>query len=250
MKLLIAIPSRYNAERLPGKPLVDLAGEPMIHHVWRRAMEAADRMPPHIQTTVVVATDHLAIAESVRSIGGKAVITKEEHLSGTSRCREALDLMDSEGFGPFDLIINLQGDEPLANPDHMVTLAQSSASLASLYTPSTNPEEWNNPAHCFVVVNAAGHAQYFSRFSLPYQRTEHEAPKYRHLGLYAYAPSALRAVVNLPQAPNEKAESLEQLRWLHHGFTLEMCCVENAFGGVDTPEDAAHFDVLLRKRRP
>jgi len=174
------------------------------------------------------------------------VQTKEEHISGTSRCREALDLfVQSTGRTP-NWVMNVQGDEPLVNPDHVAALLRADGPLATLYTQVPEGEDLEDRSVCYVVSNSRQEAQYFSRLPLPFQRTAHEPLRKRHLGVYAYTPEALRQIVQLTPAPEELAESLEQLRWLHHGFTISLVEVDAAHGGVDTLEDVQRVLQVLQ----
>lgn len=232
---LVVVPARRDSERLPLKPLVDLAGLPMVVRTFRQALEGLRRSG--LDGAVVVATDCPEIAAVVEMHGGNALQTKEEHISGTSRCREAMDLfVQSSGKTP-TWIINVQGDEPLVNPDHVAALLRADGPLATLYTLVPADEDLDDRSVCYVVSNARQEAQYFSRLPLPFQRTAYEPVRKRHLGVYAYTPEALRQIVKLAPAPEELAESLEQLRWLHHGYTISLVEVDAAHGGVDTIED-------------
>ncbi len=242
--VLVVVPARRDSERLPLKPLVDLAGLPMVVRTFRQAQEGLRRSG--LDGAVVVATDCPEIAAVVEANGGNALQTKEEHASGTSRCREALDLFVQSSSQTPTWVLNVQGDEPLVNPDHVAALLRADGPLATLYTNVPEGEDLEDRSVCYVVSNARQEAQYFSRLPLPFQRTAYEPVRKRHLGVYAYTPEALRQIVQLAPAPEELAESLEQLRWLHHGFTISLVEVDAAHGGVDTPEDVQRVLQVLQ----
>jgi len=247
-RFLGIIPARYASSRFPGKPLADLAGKPMIQWVWERAS--------HSFPDLVVATDDRRILEAVRSFGGKAVMTSAGHGSGTERCAEALDLVEKEGEIPFSHVVNIQGDEPLVSPAQLEELkscfSEAGVDIATLVHLIQSEEELQNPHVVKVVLDRSMRALYFSRASIPFSRDHvpdlkrREGPYYRHIGLYAFRSSVLRQVVNLPPADLEQAESLEQLRWLYHGLSIQTRLTRVQSMGVDTPED---LDVL-RKQLP
>ena len=234
------IPARFASTRLPGKPLIDLHGQSMIQRVVAQARQAN-------LARVVVATDDERIFQHVRDFGGEAVLTRPDHPSGTDRLWEAFQLLGS----PADVhcIVNIQGDEPFINPAQINALADlfadpaTAPDIATLVKPVVSEEELFSPHLPKVVLNQAGHALYFSRHPLPYQRQRPEAEwlahhRYlRHLGLYAYQPRVLEQLTRLPVSPLEAAESLEQLRWLEAGFRIQ--CAETVLEafGIDTPED-------------
>jgi 3-deoxy-manno-octulosonate cytidylyltransferase (CMP-KDO synthetase) len=242
--VLVVVPARRDSERLPLKPLVNLAGLPMVVRTFRQAQEGLRRSG--LDGAVVVATDCPEIASVVEANGGNALQTKEEHASGTSRCREALDLYTQFSGRTPTWVVNVQGDEPLVNPDHVAALLRADGPLATLYTHVPEGEDLEDRSVCYVVSNARKEAQYFSRLPLPFQRTAHKPLRKRHLGVYAYTPQALRQIVQLAPAPEELAESLEQLRWLHHGFTISLVEVDAAHGGVDTAEDVQRVLQVLQ----
>lgn len=242
--VLIVVPARRDSERLPNKPLVDLEGVPMVVRTYRQALEGLRRSG--IEGAVRVATDCLEIARTVHEWGGEAILTEEDHVSGTSRCREALDAcVRMEQMQP-DWVMNVQGDEPLVDPDHVAALVRAKGPIATLFTAVGDHESTDDRSVCYVVSNATGSAQYFSRWPIPFWRTEEKAPRKRHLGVYAYEPAVLKQLVALPPAPEERSESLEQLRWLHHGFAIQLVEVGFAHGGVDTPSDAERVRHFLR----
>jgi 3-deoxy-manno-octulosonate cytidylyltransferase (CMP-KDO synthetase) len=237
MNPVVVIPARMASTRLPGKPLADIAGRPMIEHVYRRAAAA-----PSVDA-VVVATDDPRIAAAVERFGGVARMTRPTHRTGTDRIAEV-----AAGLG-CAIIVNVQGDEPLIEPG-MIEEAVSplvsdpEVEMATLRAAITDQADYTNPNVVKVVADRAGNALYFSRAPVPHFRLEAEATgrtdtavAFRHVGLYAYRRAFLLALAALPQTPLEIAESLEQLRALEHGFRIRT--VETHFDsiGVDTPED-------------
>lgn len=240
---IIIIPARLAANRLPSKPLAEICGEAMIVHVWRRAMEAA--LGP-----VLVATDSEAIAETVRAAGGKAVLTRPDHMSGSDRIFEALQSFDPRGG--CDVVINLQGDLPLIAPAYLAAaltpLAEPSVDIATLAAPITRQEERDDPNIVKVIgaplSSARLRALYFTRAIAPWG----EGPLYHHIGLYAYRRGALERFVALPPSALERREKLEQLRALEAGMRIDVALVEEAAFGVDTPADLDRARTLLRPK--
>jgi 3-deoxy-manno-octulosonate cytidylyltransferase (CMP-KDO synthetase) len=228
---IIIIPARIAASRLPRKPLADIGGKPMIQHVWERAI-AADLAP------VYVATDDRTISDVITAAGGKAVMTRSDHPSGSDRVFEAVEAIDPNG--KIDQILNLQGDIPELQADMLyrlaTTLAQSDADLATLVAQATNDEATRPQVVKAVVTwqNADfGRALYFSRAAVPTGMT----PLWHHIGLYGWRRDALARFVSLPPSPLEQAEKLEQLRALEAGMTIAVGRVDKGPSGVDTPED-------------
>ena len=230
---IVVIPARYRSSRLPGKPLADIAGRPMVEHVYRRA-EAATSV-----NAVLVATDDTRIRDAVIAFGGEALMTASEHQSGTERLAEATrDLR-------FDLVVNLQADEPLVEPTAIdltlgVLIKNPKVSMATVRYPITDPEELVDPNVVKVVVDSQGFALYFSRNAIPHQRDaakSHEPVNYRHVGLYAYRREFLTHLAALEPTPLEKAEQLEQLRALEHGYRIQTVEITQKPVGVDTPHD-------------
>lgn len=235
MKIVAMIPSRLAATRLPDKPLIDICGKPMIQWVWERAM-ACD-----VLSDVVVATPDEAIMEAVAQFGGRAVLTSMSHRSGTDRLAEAA--ADSDA----DVIVNIQGDEPLIDPVS-VRLAvdpflDPDVQMTSLMCPCP-AAEWESPSTVKVVCGANGDALYFSRSRIPFPRSTQAGPM-QHIGFYAYRRSELLRIARLPATPLEHAEGLEQLRVLEHGRRIRMVRIERAPLSVDTPEDLAQVRRLL-----
>ena len=239
---LILIPARMAATRLPGKPLADIAGLPMIVHVLRRA-EAAAVGP------VVVATDSPEIEAAVQKAGGRAVMTRADHASGSDRVFEALGIADPAGRAK--LVVNVQGDLPTLAPIDITAavalLDDAAVDIATVAAEITRAEERDDPSVVKVVGSALGPARlralYFTRATAPYG----EGPLYHHIGLYAYRRPALERFVGLPPSPLERREKLEQLRALEAGMRIDVAIVESAPLGVDTPEDLARARVMLSK---
>ena len=247
------IPARFASTRLPGKPLVDLGGRSMIQRVVAQAQLAN-------LARVVVATDDVRILRHVQDFGGEAVLTRPDHASGTDRLWEAFQQLGSPaGHGPADVhcIVNIQGDEPFIHPAQINALANlfadpaTAPDIATLVKPVVSDEELFSPHLPKVVLSQQGHALYFSRHPLPYQRGRAPAEwlahhRYlRHLGLYAYKPQVLAQLTQLPVSPLEAAESLEQLRWLEAGFQIRCAETELDAFGIDTPEDVTRARVWL-----
>jgi 3-deoxy-manno-octulosonate cytidylyltransferase (CMP-KDO synthetase) len=238
--VLVLIPARMASLRLPGKPLAEIAGQPMIVHVLRRA-EAAELGP------VVVATDSEAIATAVEKAGGRALMTRADHASGSDRIFEALQVADPEGRAA--IVVNVQGDLPTLVPADLRAvlgpLADPAVDIATLAAEIHKPEERTNPNVVKVVGSpvAAGRlrALYFTRATAPHG----DGPLYHHIGLYAYRRAALERFVALPPSPLEQRERLEQLRALEAGMRLDVVVVDSVPLGVDTPEDLATARQML-----
>jgi 3-deoxy-manno-octulosonate cytidylyltransferase (CMP-KDO synthetase) len=232
-RTLIVIPARMQSTRLPDTPLVDIAGEPMIVHVWRRAMAAG-------LGRVVVATDAEAIAQAVRKVGGEAVMTRADHVSGSDRVFEAVSRVDPKGEA--EIILNLQGDLPAVEPETMAAclapLKDEGPHIATIAALITNPEERSNPNSVKVVGTPTGapgrlRALYFTRATAPHG----DGPLYHHFGMYAYRRSALERFVSLPPSALEQREKLEQLRALEDGMRIDVALVDTVPVEVNTPDD-------------
>jgi 3-deoxy-manno-octulosonate cytidylyltransferase (CMP-KDO synthetase) len=240
---VVLIPARMASTRLPGKPLADIRGEPMIVHVWRRAIEA--EVGP-----VVVATDDRRVAAAVEAAGGRAVMTRADHQSGSDRIFEALSAADPEGA--CDVVVNVQGDlptiEPAAVKACLAPLADAEVDIATLATPITRAEERDDPN----VVKAVGariaprrlRALYFTRARAPWG----EGALLHHIGLYAYRRGALARFVALPPSPLERRERLEQLRALEAGMRIDIAVIDTPPLGVDTAEDLERARAMLAHR--
>lgn len=240
MDVVGIIPARLAATRLPNKPLADIGGKPMIVHVWRRARKAASLQE------VWVATPDVAIVEAVEREGGKALLTSQQHRTGTDRVAEAARLLS---LSQEAIVVNIQGDEPLLEAesiDRMVQLLQADPALdmASVMCPCPQ-ESLDDPACVKVVCGRNGDALYFSRSRIPYPRQESSVPVMQHMGLYAYRNRFLQLFTTLEPTPLECTESLEQLRALEWGYRIRMARVEKASIAVDTPEDLERVRLLL-----
>lgn len=248
MKTAIVIPARYASQRLPGKPLLRATGKYLIQHVYERACQARSA------DEVIVATDDARIAAAVKSFGGRVAMTRADHTSGTDRVAEVAGTLDA------DVLVNLQGDEPLIEPASVDLLPRlidldPEADVATLATPIRSLEQWRDPNCVKVVCDARGRALYFSRSPIPFVRDglpelSAEPPRFlQHLGLYAYRRDFLRQLAALPPEPLEQLEKLEQLRVLAIGRRIRVGIVRHAAGGVDTPEDYERFVQMYRELR-
>jgi 3-deoxy-manno-octulosonate cytidylyltransferase (CMP-KDO synthetase) len=240
LQVVAVIPARFASTRFPGKPLADIDGHSMIEHVYRRAGAASTI------SRVIVATDDLRIATRVNDFGGDVRLTKATHPTGTDRLAEVAATLDC------DVVVNVQGDEPLIDPraiDQAVAplIADPSVLMTTLYKRITHPAELDDPNVVKVVIDRGGFALYFSRASIPYMRNPKGGwpPLYRHIGLYAYRRSTLLVLANLEPTPLERAESLEQLRALEHGIRIKAVETEYDSISVDTPQDLEQVRRLL-----
>jgi 3-deoxy-manno-octulosonate cytidylyltransferase (CMP-KDO synthetase) len=242
----VVIPARYASTRLPGKPLREIAGQPMIAHVCQRAKEAEANQ-------IVVATDSEEIFEVVNSLGFEVMMTSVKHQSGTERIAEVAERL---GWEDDEIIVNLQGDEPLIAPDYIRNVAhclarQNQAGIATLAAKISDVDEIFNPNHVKVVLDQHGYALYFSRAPIPWERDvfPHDKPcsnmHLRHIGLYAYTVGFVKSYITWPVSLLESIEALEQLRILWHGEKIRVDIVDNPpEAGVDTEEDlirVAHY---------
>ena len=241
---IVIIPARMASTRLPGKPLAEIGGLPMIVHVWQRAMEA-DVGP------VVIACAETAIADAVEAAGGTAVLTRPDHPSGSDRIFEALVRVDPDGA--HDVVVNLQGDLPAVDPAVvravLAPLADPDVGIATLVSPIADLAEQDDPNVVKAVVSleggaSIGRAIYFSRFAVPWG----EGPHFHHIGIYAYRREALTRFVALPPGVVEQRERLEQLRALENGMRIDAAVVDTVPFGVDTPADLERARSLLAAR--
>lgn len=232
MNFICIIPSRYASTRLPGKPLADIDGKPMIQRVYEQAVKAAK------VTQVVVAVDNPKVYDTVVSFGGHAVMTREDHANGTDRLAEAIG-----HFPDMEVVVNVQGDEPLIAPDVIDALCHAfeedpELSMATVAAP-LQPDEYDDPSAVKVIMNRHDEAMYFSRSLIPYPRNSftEEIHPYKHIGIYAYKRDFLLQYARMEQTPAEKIESLEQLRVLENGYKIKVIKTNHQFIGIDTPED-------------
>lgn len=246
MKFMSIIPARYASTRFPGKPLAVLGGKTVIQRVYEQVSS--------VLSDVYVATDDERIFECVESFGGKAVMTRADHKSGTDRIQEAVEKIATEA----DVIINVQGDEPFIHPSQIKTLMAlfdaPETQIGTLGKPFDNIEAVSNPNSPKIVTDNRGFALYFSRSIIPYIRGKQqdewfgEYPFLKHLGIYAYRREVLKEVTQLPQSSLEKAESLEQLRWLQNGYRIRVGLTDIETVGIDTPEDLARAEEFLAQQ--
>jgi 3-deoxy-manno-octulosonate cytidylyltransferase (CMP-KDO synthetase) len=240
MRFLGVIPARYASTRFPGKPLADLCGKPLIVRVYERVDGLLDE--------VIVATDDERIFDTVLNYGGKAIMTSPNHQSGTDRCFEAYTKLNEH----FDVIINIQGDEPFIKPTQIELIkdcfnekATQIATLVKPFSADTAFDTLFNPNTPKVILNAKQQAIYFSRSVIPYIRGKEHTEWlkshifYKHIGIYAYLSEVLKEITSLPQSDLEKAESLEQLRWIENGYVIKAGITTEETIGIDTPEDFA-----------
>ena len=247
MKVLAIIPARYASTRFPGKPLAMLGGKPVIRRVYEQVAGVLD--------DAIVATDDERIYEAVRAFGGKVEMTSAEHRSGTDRCWEAYCRQGR----PFDVVVNVQGDEPFIQAEQLLAVknlfddpAIDIATLIKPFAETDGLEALENPNSPKVVLDAQSRAVYFSRAVIPFLRgvpreewlSRHTF--YKHIGLYAFRTEVLRAVTALPPSTLERAESLEQLRWLENGYRIGVAVTDCETVGIDTPEDLAKAERFLQ----
>ena len=239
MNILAVIPARHGSTRFPGKPLASVAGLPMIQRVYTRvaASGACDK--------VVVATDDERIASVVREFGGHVVMTSLDCPNGTMRCHEAVVALEAEG-AHVDAVLNIQGDEPFVHPEQITQLAdmlrKPDAAVVTLAKSMPADPEFQSPHRVKVVRNLKGRAQMFSRSPLPHGN----GPWLQHVGLYGFTRSALEALVQLSPTPLEQRERLEQLRWLDHGWRIDVGTTTHLTPAVDTPEDLVAIEQLIQ----
>ncbi|HBI14601.1 MAG TPA: 3-deoxy-manno-octulosonate cytidylyltransferase [Desulfobulbaceae bacterium] len=246
-KIVAIIPARYHSNRFEGKPLAPIMGRPMIQHVVERARQV------ELLSRVVVATDDKRIAEAVHAFGGEVVLTRPDHATGTDRLAEAASLID---ISEQDIIVNIQGDQPLF-PAEIVTqvagpmLEDPSLPMVTLIYKIVRPEEIDDPNHVKTVFDRHGNALYFSRAPIPFQRNPEESAKptyYKHLGFYAYRKGFLLTFVGLPEGEWERFEKLEQLRALEYGYRIRVILTDHDSIEVDTPQDIERVEEVLAGR--
>ena len=243
MKFIGIIPARYSSSRFPGKPLAKLGGKPVIEHVYRQVSS--------VLKDVFVATDDQRIYDAVTAFGGNVVMTRPDHQSGTDRICEALDKIG----GDYDVVINIQGDEPFIQKSQLNTVMQCfddpRTQIATLGKPFETMDEVKNANSPKIVHDNNGYALYFSRSVIPFVRGKEceewisHYPFLKHIGLYAYRKDVLKEVSSLPQSSLELAESLEQLRWLQNGYKIKVGLTDVETIGIDTPEDLKRAEEKL-----
>lgn len=244
MKIIAIIPARYASTRFPGKPLAMLSGKPVIQHVYEKVSQ--------IIPDAFVATDDERIYQAVEAFGGKAVMTRSDHKSGTDRIEEAATKIGTDA----DVVVNIQGDEPFIAPAQIKTVCHlfedPETQIATIGKRFIEMDAVLNPNSPKIVTDLRGFALYFSRSVIPFVRGKETQdwleyyPYLKHLGIYAYRRDVLRAITQLPQSPLEKAESLEQLRWLENGYKIKVGLTDIETIGIDTPEDLQKAEDFLR----
>ena len=246
MRFIGIIPARYASTRFPGKPLAVLGGKTVIERVYAQVSS--------VIADTWVATDDQRIMDTVIGFGGRAVMTSPDHKSGTDRIAEAVEKIG----GTYDVVVNVQGDEPFIRQEQILSLCacfeDPETQIATLGKPFTEMSAVENPNSPKIVTDNRGFALYFSRSVIPYVRGEEHSewlghfPYLKHLGLYAYRTEVLKAVTRLPQSSLEKAESLEQLRWLQNGYRIRVGITDFETVGIDTPEDLALAEAFLKNQ--
>jgi 3-deoxy-manno-octulosonate cytidylyltransferase (CMP-KDO synthetase) len=246
LKSIVIIPARFDSSRFPGKPLAKIAGKPMIQHVYERALQARG------VDAVIVATDDPRIQEVVNGFGGTASLTSREHRSGTDRVAEAAVSSDAP------IIVNLQGDEPLIDPGCIEAVlrpfySEPELMISTLKSPLVSAEEFTNPNVVKVVTDRCDYALYFSRSPIPHLRGKTIRPNgnlpgcFKHVGIYAYRRSFLALLPTLSESSLEKAEELEQLRFLQNGFRIKVVSYDYQSVAVDTPEDLVRVQAIMEE---
>lgn len=228
MKVLGIIPARFESSRFPGKPLIDINGKSMIRRVYEQASKS------ELISEVIVATDDSRIFDHVQGFGGQAIMTSEDHQNGTERCGEVI-----QKFDDIDVVINIQGDEPLIKPEQLdlvISLFDDpEVNIGTLVKPLNDPEEIRNPNRIKVVLDKKKDALYFSRSPIPYEKSK--GIFHKHIGIYAWRLYILKELLALEPTELEKIESLEQLRWLENGYKIRTAETSIETPNIDTPED-------------
>jgi 3-deoxy-manno-octulosonate cytidylyltransferase (CMP-KDO synthetase) len=240
-KVLGVIPARLKSTRFPEKIIHNIKGKPLIQWVWEKVQKAT------LLDDIVIATDSKKVLKVAEQFGGKAILTSETHRSGTDRIGEVI-----QKFPQFDIVINIQGDEPLIQGsliDAVIEplLKNEKADMSSAYRkiPKDDKKSLQNPNVVKVILNSENFALYFSRYSIPYERNPYPLNHFQHIGIYGYKKRVLQKLIALPPAPLEKAESLEQLRALYYGYNIYMIETDLILKGVDTLEDIREVENLL-----
>lgn len=235
------IPARYASTRFPGKPLVSILGKSMIQRVYEQCQKA------NCLTEIYVATDDQRIIDHVYSFGGNVILTSPDHQSGTDRCAEVVSKINSKE----NVVINIQGDEPFIDPEQINLLADAFSNpqteIATLKKFISSEDDIKNPNVVKVIENDLGNAVYFSRAPIPYRRNpEFNIRYFKHIGIYAYKAETLLKLTKLPMGILEKAESLEQLRWIEAGFTIALKETDKETLAIDSPADLAHVEKMMK----
>jgi len=236
LRTVVIVPARYASTRFPGKPLVEIDGKSMVQRVCEQAQQT------NLVDKVIVATDSALISSHVRGVGFDVIMTSENHSSGTERCAEALGSLTEE----FDIVINVQGDEPFIAPElieQVIKGFDETTEIVTAVKKITNIETLLNPNVVKAVLSESNHAMYFSRNAIPYNRDAvlkdwvNQGTYYKHIGIYGFKSKTLQRLVKLPVTSLESIEKLEQLRWIGHGFRIKAIVTEHESVGIDTPED-------------
>ena len=230
--ILGIIPARMASSRFPGKPLASIKGVPMVIRVYQEASKVLNNL--------AIASGDEEIGTAALRYGANFILTRGDHISGTSRCIEAMEIWSGQAGQTFNAILNIQGDEPMVTPQAISLLAydisRRETDISTLVRRETDPEAFRNPNRVKVVLDREGRALYFSRSPVPYYRTTGNS-WYSHVGMYAFKKAVLEKIRHLEPGILETAESLEQLRWLEHGYAIHCCETDYAGFGIDTPED-------------
>jgi 3-deoxy-manno-octulosonate cytidylyltransferase (CMP-KDO synthetase) len=242
MKKLAIIPSRYESSRFPGKPLIDLEGKSMIQRVFE-GVEGSN-----LFDKTIVATDDERIFNHVVAFGGEAMMTSSQHSSGTDRCGEVI-----EKYNSFDVVVNIQGDEPLVEKKQLEQLLSAfedeNVEVATLGTSKITNEEYNDSNRIKIVLDHNNDALYFSRSPIPFERNKNDYPFLRHIGLYGFRSETLTKLVSLSPTKLEITESLEQLRWLYYGYKIRVVKTLIETPNIDVPEDVEAVLTILNERK-
>jgi len=241
MKILGIIPARYASSRFPGKPLVMIDGKSMIQRVYEQALKCKEL------SSLIIATDSDVIEKHIVAFGGNVVTTSVNHNSGTERCNEVLEKLAIDQNDPYSVVINIQGDEPFIDPEQISEVANAFSNpdiqIATLMKRIKSDDELNDPNVVKVIIDKSFKAIYFSRFPIPFFRGKNreewlkERAYFKHIGIYAYRSPSLRGIAKLPVSLLEKAESLEQLRWIENGYPVHVLETEFDSFAIDTPAD-------------
>lgn len=241
MKIIGIIPARYASTRFPGKPLYRIDGKSMIQRVYEQASACS------LLTDLLIATDDERIEKHVHDFGGSVVMTSTLISSGTERCNEVIKILSPENLNYYDVVINIQGDEPYIHPMQIAHIAgcfqDHNVTIATLVKKITSEDDLKNPNVVKVIIDKNSRAIYFSRVPLPYLRGKEDQNKiklhtfYKHVGIYGYTPAILHEITGLTESSLEKAESLEQLRWIENGYSINIRETEFESIAIDTPDD-------------
>jgi 3-deoxy-manno-octulosonate cytidylyltransferase (CMP-KDO synthetase) len=244
MHFIAIIPARYGSTRFPGKPLADINGKAMIQRVFEQASKSFD--------TVFVATDDKRIARKVDDFGGRYIMTSRRHKSGTDRCAEAIEIIRDLEKKDFDVIVNVQGDEPFVQPEQFAQIKKpfrfKRTQIATLAKPIINQDDIFNPNKPKLILNKKREAIYFSRSPIPFIRGKHQKKWisqhqfYKHIGLYAYRYKVLKEIAALERTPLEIVESLEQLRWIENSYKIRVEMTEHEAVSIDTKKDLGRLE--------